>query len=475
MLFDLYEDMSSDCLLTEDIWDKFHFTGGWDMTQFEWNRGEYDSTKCPDTEIVRQPESVETKGEEKIRNHDCMWAGHCGSKEHSVEDIKNCLVTPIAMMNYQPTPPTSPPAPPLITPPVVPTKQSPIAPGRSLLLKTQPQQQQQQYMQQQFQQVQTSVEQQNALQNTKFYDSPPNSDDEESKSQVLQYLQEYISECDLDDEDLVDYFKSFEEEEDDQLEDPKPKIEPKPKPKCPTVQEQTSPATQKVAKHTSPFVSDHCYHKDKNDSMNMPETPSDSEEEIDVVSTDDKHLNPQRGVSALPTNPTTRDRQQIQKTMASAITKNGIRTLVPRKTGPGSIEHSPSKRRPDARGIKRNRHRMPTSPYKKQRSYHAHQQQLSSDSEQEPSEKRIEHNNMERQRRVDLRNAFEELRVLVPEVNKRERAPKVVILREAAVYCHKLTDVSDAMHRQVDEMRRVQKRLRTRLSQLRLSLAPKHR
>lgn len=83
------------------------------------------------------------------------------------------------------------------------------------------------------------------------------------------------------------------------------------------------------------------------------------------------------------------------------------------------------------------------------------------------------HNNMERQRRIDLRNAFEDLRMLVPEVSCKEKAAKVAILREAAQYCYQLGNVSANMVRQKLELKRQQERLRTRVSQLRKSLAAK--
>lgn len=96
-----------------------------------------------------------------------------------------------------------------------------------------------------------------------------------------------------------------------------------------------------------------------------------------------------------------------------------------------------------------------------------------SDSEPEPSEKRSMHNNMERQRRIDLRNAFEDLRMLVPEVSCKEKAAKVAILREAAQYCNHLRIASNDMIKQKVELKRQQERLRARVSQLRRSLAAK--
>lgn len=202
--------------------------------------------------------------------------------------------------------------------------------------------------------------------------------------------------------------------------------------------------------------------------------------------------NPSRCNTALPTNPSIRDRQKLQRTVACAISNKreygqsgGIKTRLPLRI-PNTIT-PPSERRAEikkrgganenrtaGRGIKRSRHHRyqksspVTSPNKRRHPYGQ-----SSDSETECSEKRSLHNNMERQRRVDLRNAFDDLRVLVPEVACKERAAKVVILREAASYCDYLSNESASMAKQVSEMRKQQERLRARVSQLRRSLAAK--
>jgi hypothetical protein len=78
---------------------------------------------------------------------------------------------------------------------------------------------------------------------------------------------------------------------------------------------------------------------------------------------------------------------------------------------------------------------------------------------------------MERQRRIELRNAFEELRILVPEVEAKEKAPKVAILRQAAAFCDRLTDTEQLNLAKVVELKKKQERLRGQLSQLRRSLA----
>lgn len=78
---------------------------------------------------------------------------------------------------------------------------------------------------------------------------------------------------------------------------------------------------------------------------------------------------------------------------------------------------------------------------------------------------------MERQRRIELRNAFEELRVLVPAVEKKDKAPKVAILRQACLYCATLVENEETRLAKVAELRREQEKLRASLSYLRRSLA----
>lgn len=209
-----------------------------------------------------------------------------------------------------------------------------------------------------------------------------------------------------------------------------------------------------------------------------------------MVSIGEKTPNPTRINTVLPTNPSIRDRQKLQRTVACAISNKrvneftqpgGIKTRLPLRipnsnTPPNERSHGNSRKRggenlttPNrGRGIKRARHHR-NSPQAKRNNRYGH----SSDSDTECSEKRSLHNNMERQRRVDLRNAFDDLRQLVPEVSCKEKAAKVVILREAASFCYKLTSDSTNMAKQVTELRRQQERLRARVSQLRRSLAAK--
>ncbi|XP_062066119.1 N-myc proto-oncogene protein isoform X2 [Lepus europaeus] len=59
-------------------------------------------------------------------------------------------------------------------------------------------------------------------------------------------------------------------------------------------------------------------------------------------------------------------------------------------------------------------------------------------SDSEDSERRRNHNILERQRRNDLRSSFLALRGHVPELVKNEKAAKVVILKKATEYVHSL-------------------------------------
>lgn len=81
-------------------------------------------------------------------------------------------------------------------------------------------------------------------------------------------------------------------------------------------------------------------------------------------------------------------------------------------------------------------------------------------------EKRNLHNDLERQRRVGLKNLFEELKVQLPSLRDKERAPKVSILREAAQLCTELSREQDtlfALRKQRDRLLQTAKMLKTQL------------
>ncbi|XP_076762488.1 bHLH transcription factor Myc [Xylocopa sonorina] len=247
-------------------------------------------------------------------------------------------------------------------------------------------------------------------------------------------------------------------------------------------------------------LSDHCYHLNQPIGKNLEhlgvQTPSDSEEEeIDVVSCE-KPCRP----AALPTYPSLADQQHFQLTV-----KTAFKEKAPGPRPRGRPPSNPARKRtaqPEPKPAKRARHRTyqrrnkvgrcmsTTSSTSSASSTSSTLSTLSVSSALSPTmkltmsttsrsssddeldtEKRSLHNNMERQRRIELRNAFEELRVLVPAVETKEKAPKVAILRQAAVYCDMLTEIGQITVAKVAELKRRQDKLRARLSHLRRSLA----
>lgn len=158
-----------------------------------------------------------------------------------------------------------------------------------------------------------------------------------------------------------------------------------------------------------------------------------AEEEIDVVSVVDREK-----LTTLPTNPSARDRQQLQRTVASAIQQRASRCH----------------KRPACDDVKRS--------YKRRRER--------ADGE-DSSERRNQHNDMERKRRVDMRDAISKLRKLVPAVADNKRAAKVLILNEAAAYCRQLHIVGEHVSRASDELYRRQRELSARLKELRVQNA----
>jgi Myc proto-oncogene protein len=109
---------------------------------------------------------------------------------------------------------------------------------------------------------------------------------------------------------------------------------------------------------------------------------------------------------------------------------------------------------------------------KKQRLSHTKQHQKTIDpDEADTLEKRNLHNNMERQRRIGLKNLFEELKCQIPSLKDKERAPKVNILREAANFCTKLRRDEDLKA----ELTKKNNRLLNRVRNLKASIAAQQR
>ncbi|KAJ6638814.1 Myc protein [Pseudolycoriella hygida] len=239
--------------------------------------------------------------------------------------------------------------------------------------------------------------------------------------------------------------------------------------------------------------SDHSYTRSKNrvdvDGLGV-QTPSDSEEEIDVVSVGEK---------ALPTNPTANDRKVLQTTVAHKIsnrivkTASGVRTIPPRRRDSNESEistfttvSSSSFKYPETptsstvmrkkqnaneqAGNKRSRgkkQQQKQQPKQKQQQRPAVRRGTTDTDEMGTIERRNLHNNMERQRRIGLKKQFDYLKLQIPNLKDKERAPKVSILREAMLLCRRLTED----HRQQEALMVEQARLHKRVKALRKLLA----
>ncbi|GBP32989.1 Myc protein [Eumeta japonica] len=180
-----------------------------------------------------------------------------------------------------------------------------------------------------------------------------------------------------------------------------------------------------------------------------------AEEEIDVVSISEKsgQMNVSTRTESLPRVPSALDRHNIQRTVASAITSRRVPTTPPRKRMPPSAAasaapaYSPTRKRTRGPGRRPRR----SSP------------DTDSDPDVPDLEKRSLHNDMERMRRIGLKNLFDQLKEQIPATRDKERAPKVVILREAASLCRRL----QAEEREREALRRHQTRLLAKLKKLR--------
>ena len=76
------------------------------------------------------------------------------------------------------------------------------------------------------------------------------------------------------------------------------------------------------------------------------------------------------------------------------------------------------------------------------------------------------HNTMERQRRVDLKRAFDCLKVCVPELAESDKASKLMILEKAAHFCQILKRKEISLSAEKDRQKKKQFQLKTKLNLL---------
>uniref|UniRef100_A0A182ILE2 Uncharacterized protein n=1 Tax=Anopheles atroparvus TaxID=41427 RepID=A0A182ILE2_ANOAO len=228
------------------------------------------------------------------------------------------------------------------------------------------------------------------------------------------------------------------------------------------------------------------------------QTPSDSEEEIDVVSIGDKNL---------PTNPTARNRRQLESQVASKIRSassrlpNGALHYNHHRHNTGADHHhlqqTPQHPKEAIGGVvapaavsvwgHQQQHLYPmravchggqgersageggqSSSVTSAKVLHNRRWTTSVNpaDELDTSDRRNLLNNMERKRRIGMNNLFKELKNQIPSLRDKDRAPKVKILWEAAVLCTRLSRQADLIH----ELRQRRKKLYERIRHLRSSM-----
>lgn len=210
------------------------------------------------------------------------------------------------------------------------------------------------------------------------------------------------------------------------------------------------------------FVSE----EDQNQSSASEEEEDDEEEEIDVVSlTRD----------SLPTNPTRFESRQLQKKVASAITTNSLLSSAKRAVSRRLKQTKKTKRKrassDEDEEIEIKQEFFTPQQSSPRRSWKKPSKKSRFSDSEPDSDRRSLHNNMERMRRIDLRNAFDELKGLLPSLVEAQRAPKVTILKDATSYLHELRQKERTLSQHVTKLRSHQEELRSTLSRLRKTLA----
>lgn len=184
-----------------------------------------------------------------------------------------------------------------------------------------------------------------------------------------------------------------------------------------------------------------------------------TEEEIDVVGDTAQQtlMSPTHvRTDMLPRVPSMHQQQQLQRTIS-------VKSVSPRPAArkrlvpPAGLTVAHARHGRRARGPGRRGRRSNTD--------------TDSEAESPEIERRSIHNDMERLRRIGLKNLFDELKKQIPATRDKERAPKVVILREAAALCRKLNQ--EDIER--EKLKKKQNQLMTKLKKLRTVLSMRYR
>jgi len=260
-------------------------------------------------------------------------------------------------------------------------------------------------------------------------------------------------------------------------------------------------------------LSDHSYHvyrpKKVKDQLGV-QTPSDSEEEIDVVSTGTTTVYQHapyriRKSTSLPQTPSLLVQKQLQMQMAAAVaarsndakdnteskhssggdslkrfrSSGAVAPLTISADRSGNISSgsssdgdiSPSPAQPKRLRLKitmgaNNKASIRSEKKSDGASSFSSRSCSRTSSDSEDTERRREHNDLERKRRNDLKFSFQLLRKQVPELQNNEKAAKVVILKKAADYIKQLEHSGDQLSKMSRQEARRKAELTKRLHSL---------
>uniref|UniRef100_A0A8C8RM82 BHLH domain-containing protein n=1 Tax=Pelusios castaneus TaxID=367368 RepID=A0A8C8RM82_9SAUR len=195
-------------------------------------------------------------------------------------------------------------------------------------------------------------------------------------------------------------------------------------------------ATQRSSRHTGVTSDTRANSSSGDDTLSDSddEEEEDEEEEIDVVTVEKRRSSSNKAVTTLTI--TVRP-----KTATLAAVRTQQNELILKRCAPIHQQHnyaapSPYMESEDAPPQKKLKNEVtrPVKPVIQPKSKSSSPR----NSDSEDSERRRNHNILERQRRNDLRSSFLTLRDHVPELVKNEKAAKVVILKKATDYVHSL-------------------------------------
>ncbi|XP_006137656.2 N-myc proto-oncogene protein [Pelodiscus sinensis] len=223
-------------------------------------------------------------------------------------------------------------------------------------------------------------------------------------------------------------------------------------------------ATQRSTRHTNATRANSSSGDDTlSDSDDEEEEEEDEEEEIDVVTVEKRRSSSNKAVTTLTI--TVRPKNA---TLASVRMQQN--ELILKRCAPIHQQHnyaapSPYMESEDAPPQKKLKNEVPRpiKPMIQPKSKNSSPR----NSDSEDSERRRNHNILERQRRNDLRSSFLTLRDHVPELVKNEKAAKVVILKKATDYVHSLQAEEHKLLLEKEKLQARQQQLLKKIEQTR--------